>query len=439
MNVLIVCNPYSGRGKGVKFAKKIQNEINKEKIHTTVETALNLPQNQFSSLLPLVDLWKVDCKLIDSSRHKQATGAENSRILENIEFLSRQNVSLTVNIPLIPGINDDEENLTQTAEFLKSLPHRPNAELLAFHKMAENKFDYGIIGGGLEETVAAVEALAVFVHLIAHDAGSHRVGHLCGAGGFGSIAEHSGEHSQVVDYSLAHRLQCTAVQIGHGAAGTHSRSDGGAVGGQPAYVFFQVHGHKVGQSQSPVHLFAAAAQAFGIFQNRHGNCKPLVAAAAHNDHRFFTAAHTGIGAGCCPGHCSRLCIAGIFQKDTPYLGSPRLFQPLLGYGTVAVYLAVQQVGNVLNLHSVYEVPHSLKAHKAVVRGKAGAQQVEAQIARIGRQRYTEGDQQARKHPQKGFCGVVAQGLVLEFFIHINGVRAGIVPLIVIVHIIRSFL
>lgn len=34
MNVLIVCNPYSGRGKGVKFAKKIQNEINKEKIHT---------------------------------------------------------------------------------------------------------------------------------------------------------------------------------------------------------------------------------------------------------------------------------------------------------------------------------------------------------------------------------------------------------------------
>lgn len=123
-----------------EFLKALLLQCNREKIHTTVETALNLPQNQFSSLLPLVDLWKVDCKLIDSSRHKQATGAENSRILENIEFLSRQNVSLTVNIPLIPGINDDEENLTQTAEFLKTLPHRPNAELLAFHKMAENKY-----------------------------------------------------------------------------------------------------------------------------------------------------------------------------------------------------------------------------------------------------------------------------------------------------------
>jgi pyruvate formate lyase activating enzyme len=95
---------------------------------------------------PLVDLFLYDLKLMDSDRHLKWTGVTNEKILSNLRKLSELNQNLMIRIPIIPGINDDEDNLQQTGAFLASLPVQPAVELLPYHAIATSKYN----GLGLE-------------------------------------------------------------------------------------------------------------------------------------------------------------------------------------------------------------------------------------------------------------------------------------------------
>lgn len=109
-------------------------------IHTVIETAGNVDVQLVEELSPLVNLWKVDCKLIDSHRHKQVTGVTNKYILQTIRFLAENANRLEVNVLIVPNVNNDQENLEQTASFLLNLTNPPPICVLHFHKLAENKY-----------------------------------------------------------------------------------------------------------------------------------------------------------------------------------------------------------------------------------------------------------------------------------------------------------
>ena len=85
-----------------------------------------------------------DIKLIDGERHKKITGVDNKLILENIRIASQEfcntNTKLILRMPLIPSINDDEENIKGTAEFIKTLNKDIALELLPYHEFAKNKY-----------------------------------------------------------------------------------------------------------------------------------------------------------------------------------------------------------------------------------------------------------------------------------------------------------
>jgi pyruvate formate lyase activating enzyme len=87
-----------------------------------------------------VDLFLYDLKLIEDTRHRQWTGVSNELILSNLRQLLETGQRIIIRIPIIPGINDDDENLQQTGEFLKALPHKPAVELLPYHNIAEGKY-----------------------------------------------------------------------------------------------------------------------------------------------------------------------------------------------------------------------------------------------------------------------------------------------------------
>jgi pyruvate formate lyase activating enzyme len=54
--------------------------------------------------------------------------------------LAETNSAITIRIPLIPGINDDEENLCASAEFIRTLPNITAVELMGYHDMAAAKY-----------------------------------------------------------------------------------------------------------------------------------------------------------------------------------------------------------------------------------------------------------------------------------------------------------
>lgn len=110
-------------------------------VHTAVDTAGNLPWNNFEAILPYTDLILYDVKVMDNTLHKKWTGVGNERILENLASLLRRGVSLWVRVPVIPGVNDSVENMLALRAFLEAQPHFPEKiELLPYHALGENKY-----------------------------------------------------------------------------------------------------------------------------------------------------------------------------------------------------------------------------------------------------------------------------------------------------------
>ncbi len=109
-------------------------------IHTTVDTSGYASWKSFETIYPLVDLFLYDLKLMDDSRHVQYTSVSNRLILSNLKKLSKAGRRIIVRIPLIPGINDKEDDLTSFANFLSGLRTLEGVELMPYHEIGLAKY-----------------------------------------------------------------------------------------------------------------------------------------------------------------------------------------------------------------------------------------------------------------------------------------------------------
>lgn len=78
---------------------------------------------------------------MDDELHSQYTGVSNKPILRNLKLLAENNQPVYVRIPLIPGVNDNEANLRESAELLASLPNITGVELMGYHDIAAAKYE----------------------------------------------------------------------------------------------------------------------------------------------------------------------------------------------------------------------------------------------------------------------------------------------------------
>lgn len=78
----------------------------------------------------------MDMKVADRGKHMEYTGVYNDMILENLEYLKSCGKEYVIRTPLIPGLTDTEENLTQIQELIGDSPW----EKLHYNKMAGAKY-----------------------------------------------------------------------------------------------------------------------------------------------------------------------------------------------------------------------------------------------------------------------------------------------------------
>ncbi len=123
------------------FLSELLVACREQEIHTAVDTSGFSNWNVFEKIRRNVDLFLYDLKLMDNARHKEVTGVPNPVILENLRKLVEYQHKVLVRIPLIPGINDDEENLVESAKFLASLPKLEGVELMGYHDIAQAKYE----------------------------------------------------------------------------------------------------------------------------------------------------------------------------------------------------------------------------------------------------------------------------------------------------------
>ena len=124
-------------------AAELLREIKRRGIHCSIESALCVPWENVEALLPYTDCVLADLKHMDDGQHKRWTGTGNSLVLDNIRRINSSDfpVSIVIRIPLIPGVNDDDENLKAAATLSRELTKKLKAiELLPYHRLGLNTY-----------------------------------------------------------------------------------------------------------------------------------------------------------------------------------------------------------------------------------------------------------------------------------------------------------
>jgi pyruvate formate lyase activating enzyme len=109
-------------------------------IHTAVDTCGYAPPEALALVAGLADLFLFDIKLMDEKRHDDITGQPNGVILENLRRLVRLGRKIAIRLPLVAGVNDDETDIKETAEFLAGLGGIADISLLPYHKLGGDKY-----------------------------------------------------------------------------------------------------------------------------------------------------------------------------------------------------------------------------------------------------------------------------------------------------------
>ena len=117
------------------------DELGERGIHRVVDTTGLAKTETLLKVASRTDHFLYDLKLMDSTKHKAWTGVPNEKILENLQILAETGATINIRIPLIKGVNADEENIRQTAEFVANLAgEKKTVNLLPYHNIAARKY-----------------------------------------------------------------------------------------------------------------------------------------------------------------------------------------------------------------------------------------------------------------------------------------------------------
>jgi len=152
-----------------RFAAQLLRALKASGIHTAIETCGYAPYADIERLLPELDLIMYDIKHMDAAKHERYTGNSNQTILANLERLAAEDVEIVVRIPVIPGVNDDADNVGRTVEFVAAHRIAEMIELLPYHRFAQDKYvrlgrEYAFTGllppdeGHMEELASLVRS-----------------------------------------------------------------------------------------------------------------------------------------------------------------------------------------------------------------------------------------------------------------------------------------
>ncbi|HWQ21685.1 MAG TPA: glycyl-radical enzyme activating protein, partial [Clostridia bacterium] len=110
-----------------------------EGISTAVETCGMTDQGELLGMGDRVDLFLYDVKVMDTARHSEATSVGNQTILTNLAALAAVHAHVVVRFPVIPGVNDDKDNVDLMVEMMCRLGLR-EIDLLPYHRIGTDKY-----------------------------------------------------------------------------------------------------------------------------------------------------------------------------------------------------------------------------------------------------------------------------------------------------------
>lgn len=123
------------------FILAMAKELKRQDVTLTIDTCGYVPYERFEKILPYVNTFLYDVKVMDPELHKKYMGTDNKLILENLVRLSQDGARIYIRIPTIKEVNGNEENMKETIAFLKQHDiHPAGVNLLPYHDTGSGKY-----------------------------------------------------------------------------------------------------------------------------------------------------------------------------------------------------------------------------------------------------------------------------------------------------------
>ncbi len=133
------------------FLLELFTEAKKYGINTCIDTSGAPFTNKgewfikFEKLMTLTDTLLMDIKHIDLEEHVKLTGRPNENIIDMFHYLDEINKPIWIRHVLVPGYSDNDEYLTLTRDFIRTLHNVKRVEVLPYHTLGVHKYkDLGL-------------------------------------------------------------------------------------------------------------------------------------------------------------------------------------------------------------------------------------------------------------------------------------------------------
>jgi pyruvate formate lyase activating enzyme len=125
----------------IEYVKKLVMSLKQKGINIAIDTCGYAKFENYESILPFVDTFLYDIKLISDEKHEVFTSKSNKLILKNLKMLSDKGANINIRIPLIEGVNVDEKNeeIKKIIDFIKPL-NITRVNLLPYHNIGMHKY-----------------------------------------------------------------------------------------------------------------------------------------------------------------------------------------------------------------------------------------------------------------------------------------------------------
>ena len=123
-----------------EFAMALLQEAKRRYIKTAIETCGHVSKAVMLEACRYINTVMFDIKSMDAEKHRQFTGQDNERILDNFKAICEAypKLSIRVRTPIIPGFNDTAEDIQAIVDFLEGM--KVEYEVLPYHRLGTQKY-----------------------------------------------------------------------------------------------------------------------------------------------------------------------------------------------------------------------------------------------------------------------------------------------------------
>ncbi len=125
----------------MEFIVSLLKKLKRKGYNVAIDTCGHAPKENYENVLPYVDTFLYDIKLMDNEKHKKYMGKGNELILKNLEYISSQGANIYIRIPVIGGVNDSDKEIEDIINYLKDNISVSQVNLLPYHDISSSKYE----------------------------------------------------------------------------------------------------------------------------------------------------------------------------------------------------------------------------------------------------------------------------------------------------------